>query len=94
MGKNHWLKVFVAVLVGIFFIGGTGFAAGDVWRIGTIYPLTGPLSKNGVKNFDGVKIATEMINDAGGVLGKKVVLISADAPNPQAAVSEANRLIN
>jgi competence protein ComEC len=26
--------------------------------------------------------------------GKNVVLISADAPNPQAAVSEANRLIN
>jgi len=64
-----------------------------VWRIGTIYPLTGPLAKNGIKNFDSVKIATQMINDAGGVLGKKVVLVSADAPDPQAAASEANRLI-
>ena len=62
--------------------------------MGSTILLTGPLSKNGVKNFDGVKIATEMINDAGGVLGKKVVLISTDAPNPQAAASEANRLIN
>lgn len=69
------------------------FAADDVWRIGTIYPLTGPNSKNGIKNFDGVKIATQMINDRGGVLGKKVVLVSADAPDPQAAASEANRLI-
>lgn len=68
-------------------------AADDVWEIGTIFPVTGPLSKNGMKNFDGVKIATEMINDAGGILGKKVVLVSADAPDPQAAASEANRLI-
>ena len=93
MARNCWVKVFLAVLVGLFIMGGTGWAAGDVWRIGTIYPLTGPLSKNGVKNFDGVKIATDMINDTGGVLGKKVVLVSADAPNPQAAASEANRLI-
>ena len=34
-----------------------------------------------------------MINDAGGALGKKVVLVSADAPTPEAAASEANRLI-
>jgi branched-chain amino acid transport system substrate-binding protein len=65
----------------------------NVWRIGTILPLTGSLAKNGIKNFDGVKIATEMINAEGGVLGKKVVLVSADAPDPQAAASEANRLI-
>jgi branched-chain amino acid transport system substrate-binding protein len=77
-----------------FFPAGQAVIAADgVWRIGTIFPVTGPLSKNGVKNFDGVKIATKMINDAGGVLGKKVVLVSADASNPEAAASEANRLI-
>lgn len=65
----------------------------NVWRIGTILPLTGPLAKNGAHNFDGVKIATDMINAQGGILGKKVVLVSADAPDPQAAASEANRLI-
>ena len=68
-------------------------AADDVWRIGTILPITGPQAKNGIKNFDGIKIATDMINDAGGVLGKKIVLVSADASEPQAAASEANRLI-
>lgn len=68
-------------------------AAQDVWRIGTILPLTGPQAKNGIKNFDGIKIATDMINETGGVLGKKVVLVSADASEPQAAASEANRLI-
>lgn len=68
-------------------------AAQDVWRIGTILPLTGPQAKNGIKNFDGIKIATDMINETGGVLGKKVALVSADASEPQAAASEANRLI-
>ncbi len=87
------MKVFMVAVAVVFLWAGAGAAAGDTWRIGTIYPLTGPLSKNGVKNFDGVKIATEMINDAGGILGKKVELVSADAPNPQAAASEANRLI-
>jgi len=54
------------LVVAFFFLSmGQGALAEDVWRIGTIYPLTGPLSKNGIKNFDGVKIATEMINIAG-----------------------------
>ncbi len=87
------VRVLTALLLVVFFSSSMVFAADDVWRIGTIFPLSGPNSKNGVKNFDGVKTATEMINDAGGVLGKKVVLVSADAPDPQAAASEANRLI-
>jgi branched-chain amino acid transport system substrate-binding protein len=68
-------------------------AADEAWRIGTILPLTGPQAKNGIKNFDGIRIATDMINATGGVLGRKVVLVSADAAEPQAAASEANRLI-
>jgi len=84
----------VSAFLFVFFLSTTVvFAAGDAWRIGTIFPLSGPNSKNGVKNFDGVRIATRMINGRGGVLGKKVVLVSADAPDPQAAASEANRLI-
>jgi branched-chain amino acid transport system substrate-binding protein len=82
----------------VLFFAVLGFGAGpvaaqDTWRIGTILPITGPQAKNGIKNFDGIKIATDMINEAGGVLGKKVVLVSADAAEPQAAASEANRLI-
>ncbi len=84
---------FVVLTLMIVFCAVATAAAQDAWRVGTILPLTGPQAKNGIKNFDGVKIATDMINAAGGVLGKKVVLVSADAPEPQAAASEANRLI-
>jgi branched-chain amino acid transport system substrate-binding protein len=94
MKKCFMLRcLFTFFLVSLLFVGNTLYAQENVWRIGTILPLTGPLAKNGIKNFDGVKIATEMINDQGGVLGKKVVLVSADAAEPQAAQSEANRLI-
>ena len=87
------VRCLVVALFVFFLMGQMALAGENVWRIGTIYPLTGPNAKNGIKNFDGVKIATEMINDVGGVLGKKVVLVSADAPEPKAAASEANRLI-
>lgn len=93
MKKLNWMRACLILMGIVFFSGNAIWAADDAWRIGAIFPVTGPMSKNGIKNFDGVKIATEMINAAGGVLGKKVVLVSADAPDPQAAASEANRLI-
>ncbi len=88
---SKWLVNFL--LLALLLIGNVAYGQENVWRIGTILPLTGPLAKNGIKNFDGVKIATEMVNDEGGISGKKIVLVSADAPDPQAAASEANRLI-
>lgn len=88
-GGAKWLLIFFFS----FLVAGHAADAQDVWRVGTILPLSGPQAKNGIKNFDGVKIATDMVNEEGGVLGKKVVLVSADAPDPQAAASEANRLI-
>jgi branched-chain amino acid transport system substrate-binding protein len=88
---SKWLVNFL--IFTLFLIGNVAYGQENVWRIGTILPLTGPLAKNGTKNFDGVKIATEMVNEEGGILGKKIVLVSADAPDPQAAASEANRLI-
>ncbi len=92
--KKSFYFMLLIVLLSTFFSAGLSLSeAADEWRIGTIYPLSGPNSKNGIKNFDGVKIATDMVNETGGVLGKKVVLVSADAPDPQAAASEANRLI-
>ena len=78
MKKTFIVKFLIAFLFVFFLTGQVVFAGENVWRIGTIYPLTGPNAKNGIKNFDGVKIATEMINEAGGVLGKKVVLALAN----------------
>jgi branched-chain amino acid transport system substrate-binding protein len=62
--------------------------------IGALYPLTGSLAVQGNLAFDGADIAREMVNDKGGVWGKKVVFEKVDAPNPAAATSQAERLIN
>ena len=58
-------------------------------RIGVLQPMTGPATKNGTENFTAMQIARDMINERGGVNGKKIELLLADIPNPTAAVSES-----
>ena len=62
-------------------------------RIGVLQPMTGPFTKNGTENYTAMAIARDMINERGGVNGKKIELLLADVPSPTAAVSETERLI-
>jgi branched-chain amino acid transport system substrate-binding protein len=62
-------------------------------RIGVLQPMTGPATKNGTENYTAMQIARDMINERGGINGRKVELLLADIPNPTAAVSETERLI-
>src|SRR5271165_5177392 len=62
-------------------------------RIGVLEPMTGPATKNGTENYTAMQIARDMINERGGINGKKVELLLADIPTPTAAVSETERLI-
>lgn len=65
---------------------------GDI-VIGAVYPLTGNLAIQGNAALAGADIAREMVNEDGGVLGRKVVFEVADAPDPAAATNETQRLI-
>ncbi len=57
-------------------------------------PLTGAFAASGNYVTQGAKIAEEQINDAGGVLGKKIQLVIEDnKSNPTEAVSTAEKLI-
>src|SRR5262245_58745365 len=75
----------------------TGVALGQTlvgeYKIGVLEPLTGPLAGEGKRHLEGYEIVRDMINERGGVMGKKLVFAVADAPDPTAAASEANRLI-
>src|SRR6202451_877813 len=62
-------------------------------RIGVLLPLTGPLAKNGLENCDAMQIARDMINERGGINGRKVEYLQGDANTPNAAISETERLI-
>jgi branched-chain amino acid transport system substrate-binding protein len=87
--KGWMLAAAVAALIGI---SGTAMAQ-DAIRIGVLQPMTGPATKNGSENYTAMQIARDMINERGGVDGRKVELLLADIPNPTAAVSETERLI-
>lgn len=67
--------------------------AQDVIKIGLLFPLTGPLAFAGNLYKEAWEMASEVINAKGGVLGKKVVGIKADAVDPKTAMSEAERII-
>jgi branched-chain amino acid transport system substrate-binding protein len=77
---------FFAVIVG-------GAAAQDI-KVGTIFPRSGANAMLGEQAWRGADLARRFVNETGGVKGKMIQFVNADAPNPQAAVTEAERLIN
>src|SRR5438309_12060728 len=70
-----------------------GQALSGEYKIGVLEPLTGPLAGEGKRHLEGFEIVRDLINERGGVMGKKLAFAVADAPDPTAAASEANRLI-
>jgi branched-chain amino acid transport system substrate-binding protein len=57
---------------------GTLALAADPIKIGVAGPFTGGSSSMGVSMRDGVRLAAEEINKAGGVLGRQIVLVERD----------------
>ncbi|MDR1546547.1 MAG: ABC transporter substrate-binding protein [Deltaproteobacteria bacterium] len=69
-------------------------AADKEIRLGTIFPMTGNMAFGGNEGFTGTDIAREIINERGGINGKRIVFVKADAPDQTAATNEMNRLIS
>ncbi|HEX9015164.1 MAG TPA: ABC transporter substrate-binding protein [Chloroflexota bacterium] len=67
---------------------------GGQLTIGAIYPLSGSLALLGEESWRGAELARIVQNQKGGLLGKEIVWDKADAPDANAAVSQANRLIS
>ena len=88
------LALAVAVLVILSAaVAAVTLAQSGEYKIGVLEPLTGPLAAEGKRHLEGFEIVRDMINERGGVMGKKLTFAVADAPDPTAAASEANRLI-
>ena len=81
------------MIVGIVLALTMGARAQDPIRIGVLLPFTGPLAKNGIENWEAMQIARDMINERGGINGRKIEYVQGDATNPNAAISETERLI-
>ena len=81
----------------ITFLFASGCAQQDenVIRIGAAGPMTGDQSKMGMDLRNSVELAVAEWNEKGGVLGKKIVLLSGDdQADPKQAVSIANKFVN
>ena len=86
------LKLAMTAVAG--FLSGAAFAA-DPIKIGLSGPFTGGSSSMGVSMRDGVKLAVDEINKAGGVMGRKIALVERDdeAKN-ELGVQIAQELVN
>jgi branched-chain amino acid transport system substrate-binding protein len=90
--KKVALVIFVLGIFSVVF--GTPFSFGQDIKIAALFPLSGPIAALGDESYRGVELAKDVQNGKGGILGKKIQIIKADAPSAAAAVGEAERLIS
>ena len=77
--------------------GGTGFGtalAADEILIGNVSCFTGTAAQYGISTYEGLEVAMEEINAAGGVLGKKIhILKGDDSADPRQAINVVQKFI-
>jgi len=61
--------------------------------IGALFPLTGEHADEGIRALNGLKLARQEINAAGGVLGKKLDIIALDDGGDEKRVVEQYRVL-
>ena len=73
--------------------GGEAEFDGEI-TIGVLIPITGSSAQNGVMITNGIQMAVEKVNDAGGIQGKKVVLVIEDSDSiADTAINGMNKLL-
>jgi branched-chain amino acid transport system substrate-binding protein len=67
----------------------------DVWKVGAYLSLSGAETQFGVDTKEGIELAFDEVNQAGGIKGKSVkVLFEDDKTNPQEATNKVLQLID
>jgi branched-chain amino acid transport system substrate-binding protein len=75
--------------------GGGGGESSEPIRIGASLPLTGEFSEPGKAAQQGYKVWQKLVNDNGGLLGRKVeIIIRDDASDQNTVVADYNALIS
>jgi len=69
-------------------------AKSDTIKVGAVLPVSGPVSAYGSQTRDGILLAFEEINAAGGINGKKLELIvEDDEANPEKTINAFKKLV-
>lgn len=67
----------------------------DVLKLGVILPLSGDAAVYGENELNGIQIAVDEINAAGGVDGAQIALVVEDGKcNPEGGAAAGNKLVN
>ena len=92
MTTGKWICGFLAVALMLAL---PGFAAAqDTIKIGATEPLSGTFKDIGERYLEGVQYAAKVINESGGLLGKKVEVVPIDSElKPDVATRKAQALI-
>lgn len=70
-------------------------SGGNTIKIGANFELTGGVAAFGQSALKGVQLAADQINEKGGILGKKIEIVSADnASKPDESTRAAQKLIS
>ena len=84
----------ISMMVGSTVMGCSG-SGGDTIKIGAVGPLTGDSSNGGTDELEGKEMAVEDFNEAGGMDGKTIELVSEDdASSASQSASAVTKLIN
>ena len=87
-------KTSAGLLLGAMVLSGQAYADETI-KFAYAGPRTGPVTQYGDMVKEGIDTAVEMINEQGGINGKKIELIvEDDACEPKQAVATANRIVS
>lgn len=98
--KKKLLVLFLCFIMvaGLTACGGGGEPAGesgDTIKIGALYNVTGEQASLDGPSLNGAKLAVKEINEAGGVLGKQIELVTVDGQTDQtASTNGASKLVD
>jgi branched-chain amino acid transport system substrate-binding protein len=90
IGMLVWVVFFLIVLFGM----NLQANAAEALKIGVLVPLTGPVAEGGTRMLKAIELATDEMNQAGGVLGRKIELKVWDTEGKvEKGVTGAKKLI-
>jgi branched-chain amino acid transport system substrate-binding protein len=81
-----------ALTTGLVVWGGRASAA-DVIKIGAVNPYSGPMALYGDELTRGFEMAAERANEAGGVLGRKILIVRGSATSAQEGIAAVEQLV-
>ncbi len=89
MGKR-WLTL--VLFVGISMLAGAGYAQERPIKLGVLFVMSGPMGGYGKHGLQSVQMAVDELNRSGGILGRRVVIVSDDTKlNAQRGAEIAKR---